>query len=72
MLTDLGKDWSSGPPSDFYRFIPMHYVVELDLHDYEVNTYVNDHNIIDKPLIKEDNCALPDLGTRRIHAERIV
>lgn len=64
MLTDLGKDWSSGPPSDFYRFIPMHYVVELDLHDYELNTYVNDHNIIDKPLIKEDNCAFPNYPPR--------
>ncbi|KAH9935463.1 uncharacterized protein B0H18DRAFT_1114206 [Fomitopsis serialis] len=64
MLTDLGRDWSSGPPSDYHRFIPMHYVVELDLHDYEVNTYVNDHNIIDKPLIKEDNAILALHGMR--------
>ncbi|KAH9839543.1 uncharacterized protein C8Q71DRAFT_517238 [Rhodofomes roseus] len=64
MLTDLGRDWSSGPPSDYHRFIPMHYVVELDLHDYELNTYVNDHNIIDKPLIKEDNAILALHGMR--------
>ncbi|CCM03589.1 uncharacterized protein FIBRA_05726 [Fibroporia radiculosa] len=55
MLTDLGKDWSSGPPVDYFRFIPMLYTVELDLHNYELNMYVNDHNIIDKPLIKEEN-----------------
>lgn len=55
MFTDLGKDWSSGPPSGYYRFIPMIYAVELDLHQYEINTYVNDHNIIDKPLLREEN-----------------
>ena len=55
MFTDLSKDWASGPPADYERFIPMLYKVEIDLHNYELNTYVNDHNIIDKPLIKEDN-----------------
>jgi hypothetical protein len=55
MFTDLGKDWSSGPPSDYRRFIPIIYVVELDMQTYELNLYVNDHNIIDKPSIKEEN-----------------
>jgi hypothetical protein len=55
MFTDLGKDWSHGPPSDFCRFIPMIYIVKLDLHNYEINTYVNDLNIIDKPLLRDDN-----------------
>ena len=55
MLADLGKDWASGPPSDFSRFIPMLYAVEVDLQSYELNTYVNDQNIIDKPLIREEN-----------------
>lgn len=55
MFTDLGKDWSSGPPSDYNLFVPMVYVIELDMHSYEFNTYVNDHNIIDKPAIREEN-----------------
>lgn len=55
MFTDLGKDWSSGPPSDYNLFTPMIYVIDLDMHNYTINLYVNDHNIIDKPLIKEDN-----------------
>ncbi|KAI0958666.1 hypothetical protein AcV7_004416 [Taiwanofungus camphoratus] len=63
MLTDLGKDWSAGPPSDYHRFIPMLYAVDLDMHNYEINAYVNDHNIIDKPLIKEDNALLTLRGT---------
>lgn len=33
----------------------MIYIIDLDMHNYTINLYVNDHNIIDKPLIKEDN-----------------
>jgi hypothetical protein len=55
MLTDLSKDWASGPPSDYQRWIPMIYVVQLDMHRFEINQYANDHNIIDKPLTKEEN-----------------
>jgi hypothetical protein len=55
MFTDLGKDWSSGPPSNYFTWVPMRYFIILDFHEYEINTYVNDHNIIDKPLREEDN-----------------
>ena len=55
MFTDLGKDWSSGPPSDYFTWVPMRYAVNLDLRNYVINTYVNDHNIIDKPLLQEEN-----------------
>ncbi|KAJ7218000.1 hypothetical protein GGX14DRAFT_550111 [Mycena pura] len=64
MFTDLGKDWAAGPPNDYYRFVPTVYVAELDLHHYELNLYVNDNNIIDKPLIKEENALLTARGTR--------
>ncbi|KAH9041126.1 hypothetical protein EDB84DRAFT_1436665 [Lactarius hengduanensis] len=55
MFTDLGKDWSSGPPSDYFTWVPMRYAVNLDLRNYVIHTYVNDHNIIDKPLLREEN-----------------
>lgn len=55
MFTDLGKDWSSGPPTDWQRFIPTVYQANIDLHHYELNLYLNDHNIIDKPLVAEEN-----------------
>lgn len=55
MFTDLGRDWAAGPPSDYQRFVPTVYTVELELHHYELNMYVNDHNIIDKPLIRDEN-----------------
>lgn len=56
MFTDLAKDWTSGPPNDYERFIPMNYVFELEMYHFEMNLYVNDHNIIDKPLVKDENC----------------
>ncbi len=55
MLVDLGKDWASGPPSDFFRFVPTVYSFQLEMRYFELNLYANDHNIIDKPLIKEEN-----------------
>ncbi|KAH9930383.1 hypothetical protein B0H21DRAFT_878964 [Amylocystis lapponica] len=71
MLTDLGKDWSAGPPGDYNRFIPMVYAINVDLHNYEINMYVNDHNIIDKPLIREDNTMLTLRGTHFQNGVRI-
>lgn len=55
LFVDLGKDWASGSPSDFHTFVPMHYSIQLEFHHYELNLYANDHNIIDKPLSKDDN-----------------
>ena len=53
MFTDLGKDWASGPPSDYNRFIPMIYCISVEMKNYDIKAYVNEHNIIDKPLIPE-------------------
>ncbi|KAK7692730.1 hypothetical protein QCA50_004363 [Cerrena zonata] len=71
MLSDLGRDWASGPPGDYHRFIPMLYAVEVDLQAYELNTYVNDQNIIDKPLIREENALLTLHGARLVNSIRI-
>ncbi|KAF6761220.1 hypothetical protein DFP72DRAFT_34729 [Ephemerocybe angulata] len=62
MFTDLGKDWSSGPPTDWQKFIPMVYQAQIELHHYELNLYLNDHNIIDKPLLREENALLTARG----------
>ena len=55
MITDLVKDWASGPPSDFHRFIPMMYLLQIQLDGYSINMYANDHNIVDRPLNKDEN-----------------
>ncbi|KAI0699566.1 hypothetical protein BC835DRAFT_1412549 [Cytidiella melzeri] len=62
MFTDLGKDWASGPPSDYDRFIPVVYSLLVEMTNYDLKMYVNDHNIIDKPLIPEDNAFLSFYG----------
>ncbi|KAK7057149.1 hypothetical protein R3P38DRAFT_1162521 [Favolaschia claudopus] len=71
MFTDLGKDWAAGPPSDYHRFVPTVYAVELELHHYELNLYVNDHNVIDKPLIRDENALFTVRGTRLKNTTRI-
>jgi hypothetical protein len=55
MFTDLTRDWTSGPPAGWNCFVPTIYVFELDLHQFELNLYANDQNIIDKPLVKGEN-----------------
>jgi len=55
LFTDLVKDWTSGLPIDYHRFIPMLYVIQLDMHHFETYLYANDHNIIDKPLVEDEN-----------------
>ncbi|KAF9033263.1 hypothetical protein BDZ89DRAFT_1063002 [Hymenopellis radicata] len=68
MFVDLGKDWASGPPNDFFRFIPTVYTFQLDFHRFELNLYVNDHNIIDKPLVRSDNAFAILRGTTLHHS----
>ncbi|KAF4598557.1 hypothetical protein EYR38_006961 [Pleurotus pulmonarius] len=63
MITDLVRDWTSGPPHDYYRFVPMIYQLEFELHHFALNMYANDHNIIDKPLIRDENALLTLKGT---------
>jgi hypothetical protein len=58
MFIDLGKDWAAGPPADYQRFTPTVYALEFEMHHFELNMYANDHNIIDKPLIRDENCKL--------------
>jgi hypothetical protein len=67
MLTDLGRDWVSGPAADYQRFTPMLYAFRLELHHYELNLYVNDHNIIDKPLIRNENGNFNQFSRRDSH-----
>uniref|UniRef100_D8QC92 Csf1 N-terminal domain-containing protein n=1 Tax=Schizophyllum commune (strain H4-8 / FGSC 9210) TaxID=578458 RepID=D8QC92_SCHCM len=68
MFTDLIKDWTSGPPSDYLRWVPVNYVFKIDCRGgdshggYELHTYVNDNNVIDRPLVKEDNAMLTMFG----------
>ncbi|KIL66260.1 hypothetical protein M378DRAFT_192008 [Amanita muscaria Koide BX008] len=58
LFTDLGKDWASGPPHDYRRFIPTVYAIDIAMHHYSLNLYLNDNNIIDRPHTKDENVLL--------------
>lgn len=58
LLTDIAKDWTSGPPGDYEHFVPFHYAMDVKVTDYALRLYVNDHNIINNPSMIQDNCEL--------------
>ncbi len=55
LLTDLVSDWVSGPPSDFYTFVPFDYTINLQLDHFKLYLNANDSNIINHPADIEDN-----------------
>lgn len=55
LLTDLVTDWSSGPPSDYYTFVPFNYNLNLSFSNFRLFVNVNDLNIISNPADLDDN-----------------
>lgn len=55
LFSDLITDWSSGPPPDYYTFVPFRYVITLKLRDFQLYLNVNDANIINSPCDLDDN-----------------
>ncbi|KAK2807866.1 hypothetical protein FQN50_005255 [Emmonsiellopsis sp. PD_5] len=58
LLTDLVGDWTSGPPSDFYTFVPFHYNIDFSFTHVQLFMNVNDSNIINNPSDLNDNAFL--------------
>jgi hypothetical protein len=55
LLTDLVSDWASGPPSEYYTFVPFIYNIDLSFSNLKLFVNVNDGNIISNPSDLEDN-----------------
>ncbi|KAI9926454.1 hypothetical protein ASPWEDRAFT_32140 [Aspergillus wentii DTO 134E9] len=55
LITDLVTDWASGPPSDYYTFVPFIYNLNLSFSDIRLFVNVNDLNIISNPSDLDDN-----------------
>ena len=55
LLTDLINDWTSGPPGDFYTFVPFKYLINFQLSDFRLYINANDSNIINNPTDINDN-----------------
>ncbi|KAJ5383990.1 hypothetical protein N7517_001901 [Penicillium concentricum] len=64
LLTDLVSDWASGPPSDYYAFVPFIYNLDLNFSDFQLYINVNDRNIINNPSDLEDNRFIVIKGKR--------
>ncbi|GAA6038491.1 hypothetical protein JCM8097_004593 [Rhodosporidiobolus ruineniae] len=64
LFADLGKDFTSGPPGDYDHFVPFLYEMNIEVRDYVIQLYVNDHNIINNPTTPEDNSLLILSGPR--------
>jgi hypothetical protein len=55
LLTDLVSDWASGPPSEYYTFVPFVYNIDLSFSNPHLFVNVNDGNIVSNPSDLEDN-----------------
>ncbi|KAJ5776620.1 uncharacterized protein N7511_001631 [Penicillium nucicola] len=64
LLTDLVSDWASGPPSDYYTFVPFIYNLDVNFTNFQLYINVNDRNIISNPSDLEDNRFIVIKGNR--------
>jgi hypothetical protein len=55
LLTDLVADWGSGPPSDYFTFVPFRYHLNIDFTDFKLYLNTNDSNIVNNPADLDDN-----------------
>ena len=55
LMIDLVNDWSSGPPSDFFTFVPYIYRLQMLLRNFCIYLNVNDANIVNDPADFEKN-----------------
>ncbi|KAA8910540.1 hypothetical protein FN846DRAFT_938964 [Sphaerosporella brunnea] len=74
LLADLATDWTSGPPSEYWTFIPMIYELNVELKDSEFFLNVNDQNIINNPSSFDDNTfiVLRNMGGDKGHLRACV
>lgn len=42
LLTDMVRDWTSGEPVTYNRFVPFIYDLNLSLKDYKLHLYLNE------------------------------
>jgi hypothetical protein len=68
LLTDLVADWGSGPPSDYFTFVPFQYLLNIDFTDFKLYLNTNDSNIVNSPSDIDDNNFIILYG-QRLHGD---
>ena len=58
LFTDVAQDWTSGPAGDYDHFVPFVYKMDVEVRDYAIQLFLNDHNIISNATSPEDNALL--------------
>jgi hypothetical protein len=64
LLTDIVADWASGPPAEYYTFVPFIYNLSLSFVNLQLFVNVNDLNIISNPSDLDDNRLLVIRGKK--------
>ncbi|KAL5117801.1 Macrophage colony-stimulating factor 1 receptor [Pleosporales sp. CAS-2024a] len=68
LITDLVADWGSGPPPQYFLFVPFRYLLNLDFADFKLYLNTNDSNIVNNPADLDDNNFVI-LSGERIHGD---
>ncbi|KAL8920220.1 MAG: hypothetical protein Q9208_006385 [Pyrenodesmia sp. 3 TL-2023] len=55
LFTDMISDWTTGPPGDFYTFVPFVYTMNLGFADFNLHLNANDSNVVNNPASMEEN-----------------
>ena len=55
LLTDLIADWGTGPPPDYFLFVPFVYSLNIDFENFSLYMNTNDSNIVNNPADLDDN-----------------
>ncbi|KAF2127538.1 hypothetical protein P153DRAFT_398159 [Dothidotthia symphoricarpi CBS 119687] len=71
LLTDLVADWGSGPPPDYFLFVPFQYLLNIDFKNFKLYVNTNDSNIVNNPADLDDNNFLVVYG-QRIHGDVVI
>jgi hypothetical protein len=68
LLIDLVADWGSGPPPEYFLFVPFRYLLNLDFTNFKLYLNTNDSNIVNNPADLEDNNFVI-LSGERLHGD---
>ncbi|KAJ4289224.1 Macrophage colony-stimulating factor 1 receptor [Kalmusia sp. IMI 367209] len=66
LLTDLVADWGSGPPSNYFTFVPFQYLLNVSFTNFKLYLNTNDSNIINNPSELDENSFII-LSGQRLH-----
>ncbi|KAK5138457.1 hypothetical protein LTR08_000043 [Meristemomyces frigidus] len=55
LIQDIVEDWGTGPPPEFFTFVPFFYDLNINFKDFTMYLNVNDANIINDPAEFDKN-----------------